>query len=94
MITNFLKYNLSTLWTIHWITFVLILGISVTVDLNGCILWLPETPSCFLTVFLFTLGFIISFMLLIRDKRIMRKIIASLAIIFYVLMIAPAVWPF
>lgn len=66
--------------------------ISFLVDANGRIFGLSEKASSLIAVLFFSFGILLSSVLAIIDKR--YRIVAVLFLIVYLILAAPAVWPF
>ena len=83
-----MKEYLSKIWYVHLINFFIIIGASITLDLNGSIYWLPVHTSKIITVLLFFTSFVTGFSLVIFEKNYSKKVFAVLSLILYVWLIS------
>ncbi|MBW8039604.1 MAG: hypothetical protein FVQ85_06350 [Planctomycetes bacterium] len=88
---------ISTKWLnrtrkINFALFICVVVMSFLVDGNGRISGLSEKASYVITVLFFSFGILLSSVLTIIDKR--YRFATVLFLIVYLILAAPAVWPF
>jgi hypothetical protein len=84
--------NIFNLWALNLIILILVFLVSLGVDGNGKVFGIPFIISTIIAVTLLLVGTLCCICLYVTTKNIRHKLVIVICLIFYFLMLAPAVF--